>query len=177
MDGISPLYTHSLDINLMELSINDQISRSNTLKIKAHKSSKSYNNSRSQEEPINKNDLEETENLYSKDSERKLSISPNKKNHKVCVNFYNLSEDTTKQCSSQSKIIKRKDKFGNNINKRNIKKIRVTFLDRVSCEPLVKEINVESYKKYNKINGFNKEEKIDKVMKNMNVSCQCCIII
>ena len=77
----------------------------------------------------------------------------------------------------------RKDVYGVPINKRNKKKIKVTFSDNVNSNiskngkigknQLAEVIPIASYKKYNYIEGLPKEED----MANNKSTCQCCIII
>ena len=66
----------------------------------------------------------------------------------------------------------RRDIYGNIINKKNKKNIRVSFVDRVTNQPLAKVIEIESFRKYNYIVGMPKEEN----MKNITSNCQCCYI-
>ena len=73
----------------------------------------------------------------------------------------------------------RKDVYGVPINKRNKKKIKVTFSDTVNSNiskngknQLTEVIPIASYKKYNYIEGLPKEED----MANNKSTCQCCII-
>jgi len=84
--------------------------------------------------------------------------SPKKQNH-----FYEPTEDF--------KIIKneRKDVYGTEINVKNKKKVKVSFKDEITFQPLVQFINIESYKKYNFLYGTIKD--CDNTAK-----CQCCSI-
>lgn len=68
---------------------------------------------------------------------------------------------------------KRKDRYGVTIDKKNKRKVRVTFTDQVDNEPFEKVILIESFKKYNYLLGMPKEENV-----NSNKStCECCNII
>lgn len=71
----------------------------------------------------------------------------------------------------------RKDVYGVPINKRNKKRIKVTFSDTVnsvnSKNQLVEVIPIASYKKYNYIEGMPREEDL---VTNKS-TCQCCLII
>ena len=68
----------------------------------------------------------------------------------------------------------RRDAFGNMINKKNKRKIKVSFADELKEEkPLVSVINIESFKKYNIILGMPSENTLNK---NMSANCQCCSI-
>ena len=64
----------------------------------------------------------------------------------------------------------RRDIFGNIINKKNKKNVKVSFLDFTTSQPLVNVVEIESFKKYNYVIGLPKEKKIEKYEK-----CQCCI--
>lgn len=66
----------------------------------------------------------------------------------------------------------RYDIYGNAINKKNKKKIKVSFIDNVTHQPLVDVIDIESFRNYNYTIGIPKEEKIN----NISANCQCCFI-
>lgn len=69
----------------------------------------------------------------------------------------------------------RRDAFGNEIKKKNKKKVKISFVDEINKDqPLVNVIDIESFKKYNLIIGMPKEEHINK--KNVSSNCQCCFI-
>ena len=85
------------------------------------------------------------------------------------------SQDDIKSKDKISKI-ERKDAFGIPINKRNKKKIKVTFRDMVSNQKgpktLAEVIPIASFKKYNYIEGVPRgEDLIGNTSK-----CQCCLI-
>jgi hypothetical protein len=65
----------------------------------------------------------------------------------------------------------RTDIYGNVICKKNKKNVKVSFVDKVTSQPLVNVVNIESFKNYNYIYGIPKEEKIEK-----SSDCQCCTI-
>lgn len=65
----------------------------------------------------------------------------------------------------------RTDIYGNVISKKNKKKVKVSFIDKVTTQSLVNVIEIESFKNYNYIYGMPKEEKIDK-----STNCKCCFI-
>ena len=67
----------------------------------------------------------------------------------------------------------RTDAYGNIINRKNRKKVKVSFVDKISSQKLANIIDIESFKKYNYIEGMPKEEK----MNNLTTFCQCCTII
>ena len=72
--------------------------------------------------------------------------------------------------------IERKDAFGVPINKRNKKKVKVTFSDTINKSnvpsQLAEVIPIASFKKFNYIEGLpNEEDNIDN-----KSTCRCCII-
>ena len=52
------------------------------------------------------------------------------------------------------------------------KKIKVSFIDKVTHQPLCKVIDIESFRNFNYNEGIPKEEKIKKISTN----CQCCSV-
>ena len=79
------------------------------------------------------------------------------------------NEKEEKEESNENK--ERRDIYGNIISKKNKKNVKVSFIDKVTTQPLANVINIECFKKYNYIYGIPKEEKIEK-----NIDCKCCII-
>lgn len=73
------------------------------------------------------------------------------------------------------KIIKteRVDRYGTVINRKNKKKVKLTFVDEIKNEPLIDVVKIESFKKYNVVLGIPKEDKYVGISKN---NCQCCIL-
>ena len=68
----------------------------------------------------------------------------------------------------------RRDVYGNLINKKNKRKIKVSFIDEIEEEKsFASVINIESFKKYNYIFGYPSEENFNK---NVRTNCQCCIV-
>ena len=65
----------------------------------------------------------------------------------------------------------RTDIYGNVICKKNKKNVKVSFVDKVTSQPLVNVVNIESFKHYNYIYGIPKENKTEKTD-----NCQCCLI-
>ena len=65
----------------------------------------------------------------------------------------------------------RLDFYGNVIEKKNKKKVKVSFIDIVTSQPLVNVIDIESFKNYNYIEGMHGEEKLG-----ANTECVCCLI-
>ena len=67
--------------------------------------------------------------------------------------------------------IERRDIYGNIISKKNKKNIKVSFIDKVTTQPLVNVVDIECFRNYNYIYGLPKEEKIEKI-----TDCKCCLI-
>ena len=91
---------------------------------------------------------------------------------------YNRNFDSpTKRARAEQETIagrERRDAFGNEIKRRNRKKIKVTFADQIEDKkPLVNIIDIECFKKYNYIIGLPKE---DTIKNNVSANCQCCAI-
>ena len=86
-----------------------------------------------------------------------------------------LSQDENKYRENIMKA-ERKDAFGIPINKRNKKKIKITFSDTInksnSPRQLVEVIPIASFKKFNYIEGFPNEE--DSISNKS--TCKCCLI-
>ena len=81
--------------------------------------------------------------------------------------------DLKKEKEEEKPIKKERcDIYGNVINKKNKKKIKVSFIDTVTQQPLADVIDIECFRKYNYTIGIPKEEKINKISAN----CQCCFI-
>ena len=75
----------------------------------------------------------------------------------------------TKETENKKK--ERLDFYGNVIKKKNKKRIKVSFIDYVTSQPLVDIINIESFKNYNFIEGMPGEEGVAK-----SAECVCCSI-
>ena len=93
-------------------------------------------------------------------------VEKEKKNKK---GLFSTNKKEEKEISPIKK--ERRDIFGNLINKKNKKNVKVSFLDFTTSQPLVNVVEIESFKKYNYIIGMPKEKKIEKHDK-----CQCCVI-
>ena len=98
-----------------------------------------------EKEKRNKKDLNKYSFINEKEKEKEIKTSPEKK--------------------------ERLDIFGNVISKKNKKNVRISFIDKVTSQPLVNIVEIESFKNYNYIFGMPKEQKIDK-----STNCQCCLI-
>ena len=75
----------------------------------------------------------------------------------------------TKDVSSDKK--ERRDFYGNVIKRKNKKKVKVSFIDVVTSQPLADVINIESFKNYNYIEGNPDEDG-----KATNAECVCCLV-
>ena len=94
-------------------------------------------------------------------------IEKDKKNKKEQRKF----EIKTEEMETVPEKKERVDIFGNVINKKNKKRVKVSFVDKVTSQPLVNVIEIESFKKYNYIIGMPNERIIDK-----SSNCKCCIM-
>ena len=90
----------------------------------------------------------------------------NKKEMRFAVKKYETEEK-----EELSDKIERRDIYGNIISKKNKKNVKVSFIDKVTTQPLVNVVDIECFKNYNYIYGIPKEEKIEKT-----VNCKCCLI-
>lgn len=90
------------------------------------------------------------------------------KDKKVKKNF-NVYRNSEKNVIPEKK--ERSDIYGNTISKKNKKNVKISFIDKITTQPLVNVVEIENFKKYNYINGNPNEDKIEKP-----VICKCCII-
>ena len=95
-------------------------------------------------------------------------IEKGKKNKKEIKNIQKQQNDENENSPNKKE---RTDIYGNVISKKNRKKVKVSFIDKVTTQSLVNVIDIESFKNYNFIYGMPKEEKIDK-----STNCKCCFI-
>ena len=91
-----------------------------------------------------------------------------KKDH-IKPGIFFKKEEEEKISSPEKK--ERTDIYGNVICKKNKKKVKVSFVDMVTSQPLVNITDIESFKNYNCVYGLPKEEKLEK-----KSNCQCCLI-
>ena len=91
---------------------------------------------------------------------------PKKEFNNIFINDKKVEDEKTPRKKE------RYDIYGNLINKKNKKKIKVSFIDKVTHQPLCNIIDIESFRNYNYNEGIPKEEK----MKNVSTNCQCCLI-
>ena len=132
-------------------------------------------------------------NTSTKKSNLGLSLSPIKKGFRKRNLFADIMEKSKKKNPKRTSVIfqmqqnkmkeenkkdERKDVYGVPINKRNKKKIKVTFSDTINIDnkngqnKLAEVIPIVSYKKYNYIEGLPREENLV----NTKSTCQCCLI-
>ena len=144
-------------------------------------------------ENASKQDITNDINLTENKKSLALTLSPIKKGIKKRNMLVDLMEKSKKSEYKKSVIFKtqelklkeentkneRKDVYGVPINKKNKKKIKVTFLDTINTvkkqkdkNKLVEIIPITSYKKYNYIEGLPREEDI---IANKS-TCKCCFI-
>ena len=176
-------------------SLNTPLSKSDS----AHKSTIFT----SKEEQINSNNENISNGIDNKQiilpkRENINNIKTKSKNHKEKIMLL-LSQENEK-----SKIIKKEsftpviniethknekteriDRYGTVINKKNKRKIKVTFIDQINNNnnnnnnnnknKLVSVIKIESFKKYNIILGMPKEDYYLGNNKNISI-CKCCVI-
>jgi hypothetical protein len=79
-----------------------------------------------------------------------------KRKHRRDNDFFTHKIVETKDVSSDKK--ERRDFFGNVIKRKNKKKVKVSFIDVVTSQPLADVINIESFKNYNCIEGAPDED-------------------
>ena len=134
---------------------------------------------------LNSNELSENEqNIQSEKKSLALSLSPLKKGRRRRNSLLDARRRSVINLLSQEELKfkdeisknERKDAFGTPINKRNKRKIKVTFRDMTNNEngtkTLAEVIPIASYKKYNYIEGVPREGDLI----NNTASCQCCLI-
>ena len=145
----------------------------------------------------NLNSNEIIENEPKAQNEKKslaLSLSPLKKTRRRRNSLLDIMEKSKKDTIARRRSVinlfsqdeakfkdeisknERKDAFGTPINKRNKRKIKVTFRDMVSNQKgpktLAEVIPIASFKKYNYIEGTPRGEDLI----NNTSKCQCCLI-
>ena len=109
-------------------------------------------------------------------------LSPKKKKYSVFkmvekTKYKKFYESPIRQIKKEEEIEtgrERRDYYGNEIKKKNKRRIKVTFLDQIQFnKPLAEIINIESFKKYNYIFGMPSEANFNK---NIKTNCQCCMV-
>lgn len=109
-------------------------------------------------------------------------LSPKKKKYSVFkmvekTKYKKFYESPVRQIKKEEEIEtgrERRDYYGNEIKKKNKRRIKVTFLDEIQeNKPLAEIINIESFKKYNYIFGMPSEANFNK---NIKTNCQCCMV-
>ena len=144
---------------------------------------------------LNSNEIIENEPKDQKEKKSlALSLSPLKKTRRRRNSLIDIMEKSKKHNNARRRSVinypsqeeiklkdeisknERKDAFGIPINKRNKRKIKVTFSDMVinqkGPKTLAEVIPIASFKKYNYIEGTPREEDII----NNTSKCQCCLI-
>ena len=120
---------------------------------------------------INKND----KSTIRKNSTSKLlnilKNSEKSKNKSIKKESINEINKNLKIESEQKKL--RYDNFGNIINKKNKKIVHIVFKDDITEKPIIEEIQIESFKKFNFIDQLPTEESLNPVK---NPFQKCCII-
>ena len=66
----------------------------------------------------------------------------------------------------------RYDNFGNIINKKNKKIVHIAFKDQFNENSIIEEIQIESFKKYNYVEGLSKDDVYNPIN---NTFYKCCI--
>ena len=94
------------------------------------------------------------------------------KDKKYKKDLNSLFLEQKKQNEMANKKKERMDVYGNVINRRNRRKVRISFIDEINNVPLANVVDIESYKNYNYMVGIPKEEKVNKISAN----CLCCSI-
>ena len=109
-------------------------------------------------------------------------LSPKKKKYSVFkmvekTKYKKFYESPIRQIKKEEEIEtgrERRDYYGNEIKKKNKRRVKVSFLDEIQeNKPLAEIINIESFKKYNYIFGMPSEVNFNK---NIKTNCQCCMV-
>ena len=196
-----PIFTE----NVIESQKTENKSQKKLLNLKTDtKETENLSNNNSEEELIrnkiiiNNNELELSlkqkisnfDNNTEKKDHKGMSISPIKKGRKksLLLNMEKKNKNNRKSAilglveikdKNEIEKIERKDAYGVPINRRNRKKIKVTFSDTLNSNnsknannQLAEIIPIASYKKYNIIEGIPKEENHI----TNKATCKCCLI-
>ena len=99
-----------------------------------------------------------------------IRLIEKEKKNKNELRFAVIKNEIEEKEDSTDKI-ERRDIYGNIISKKNKKNVKVSFIDKVTTQPLVNVVDIVCFKNYNYIYGMPKEEKIEKT-----VNCKCCLI-
>ena len=117
----------------------------------------------------------------------KIKVDKNDKNQdkrsskKLLLIFKNsqkLKNNNHPKVITNDKIIekegkkKRYDNFGNIINKKNKKNVHIVFKDQFNQNNIIEEIQIESYKKYNFVEGLPKDDVYNPIN---HTFYKCCI--
>jgi hypothetical protein len=94
------------------------------------------------------------------------------KRYKRDLNSVFLDQKKINETNETAIKKERTDIYGNVINKKNKRKVKVSFVDKVYNKPLVNVIEIKSYKNFNYIEGMPKEREVNKA----DTRCVCCSI-
>ena len=100
-----------------------------------------------------------------------MKNSEKSKNKSIKKESINEINKNLKNESKHKKL--RYDNFGNIINKKNKKIVHIVFKDDITEKPIIEEIQIESFKKFNYIDQLPTEESLNPVK---NPFQKCCII-
>lgn len=154
-------YTTTIETEMEETN-NNTLSKSQCIKKHLKSLKKELNDEYNDNSAITLNKLNKYLHQIEKSKARERRDSP----FLVGSRMYLLGEIN----QNKKRKKERTDRYGIPINKINRRKIRVTFIDKVSCQPLENVVKVESYKKYNVIKDMPKEDFMVKPR------CECCLI-
>ena len=162
-------------------SLNTPLSKSDS----AHKSTIFT----SKEEQINLAKRENNNNIKtkSKNHKEKIMLLLSQENEKSKIIKKGSFTPVINIETHKNEKTERIDRYGTVINKKNKRKIKVTFIDQINNNnnhnnnnnnnknKLVSVIKIESFKKYNIILGMPKEDYYLGNNKNISI-CKCCVI-
>lgn len=94
------------------------------------------------------------------------------KRYKKDLNSVFLDQKKVNETNETAIKKERTDIYGNIINKKNKKKVKVSFADKDNNKPLVNVVEIKSYKNFNYIEGMPKEREVKKV----DTLCVCCSV-
>lgn len=115
----------------------------------------------------------ESQNTYD-DNKKQLSPFVEKKKVKTDLSSLGIKVGNSGSMSHKKKQNrKRMDRNGIEITSGNRKKIKITFIDGISTQPLVEIIDVDNYKAYNKVAMPSLE---DLYVRNNATACCSCIL-
>jgi hypothetical protein len=117
------------------------------------------------------NNIKSEKRLMVKRSKKKLlTLLRNSQKTKVKKESFNDIKKEEENNIEPKKL--RYDNYGNVINKKNKKMVHIVFADQLSEKLITEEIQIESFKKINFVEGLNKEDTFNQ----SNVFNKCCNI-